>query len=271
MTRRFPLITRPLLAAAIGAACLPGPVLAHSHEAPGEHVEAFREHIADYETDVEKLVNRLNALAERSAAGEDVAGDLAALVEAWEAVDYHEVIERKAVPMYGPIWQHIYALKEAVNAGEPAEVIRERADQTAIALHEGMGALKLRANMKPMKEKAARGKAHGDAGPEAAIHAINEALEHAVGEYAEGEPHDAKELIADAYFERFEGIEGSLIERDAELVSELEEGFNAVLPALIDKDAPLKKVREQVDAMKEKLARGAELLAEAEGEKSEVF
>jgi len=67
------------------------------------------------------------------------------------------------------------------------------------------------------------------------------------------------------------GIEGALIEQDAELVEDLEKDFNVALPKLIENGAPVSEVGDYVKAMKEKLNRAQKPLEEGEKNKKDVF
>ena len=67
----------------------------------------------------------------------------------------------------------------------------------------------------------------------------------------------------------FEGVEGALIEQDADLVEDLEKDFNVTLPQGLDKSA--KKVEKIVAAMEKKLKRAEKLLEKAKTEEKDVF
>ncbi|MEA3252796.1 MAG: hypothetical protein U9Q35_14845, partial [Pseudomonadota bacterium] len=89
-----------------------------------------------------------------------------------------------------------------------------------------------------------------------------------LGEYYEGEIDEAKTLVSDAYMQRFEGLEGGLIELDPELVEGLEEDFNASLPNAMESGKD-EQVATLVKSMKARLDQSRELLA---GQESvEVF
>ncbi|WP_163142919.1 hypothetical protein [Arhodomonas sp. KWT] len=237
----------------------------------GEHVEAMHEHIDTYVSDARAMTETASGLADAYAGGE--AADPQALIDKWESVKLHAAIETTAATIYASIWQGIYGVKEAIEKERPDEAVREQVDALDHALWQGVGAVRLAA----MQQKRGGGpggddaRGHGASGPVATIGEIEHNLDRVVAEYAEGETKEAKELVHSTYMERFEGIEGLLIEQDAELVEALEKDFNVTLPRLIDQGAELSELRGAVDAMKEKLERAEGLAAKAGGDKEEVF
>lgn len=96
-------------------------------------------------------------------------------------------------------------------------------------------------------------------------------LEKVRSEAAEGKTEQASQRVYTTYMSLFEGIEGALIEQDADLVEDLEKDFNVILPQLLEQDAPVSAVSSQIDAMKEKLARARKLLKKAEADQGDVF
>lgn len=262
---------RGLLAGALLAAALLAPATVLANGTIGEHVKEFENHLDDYAADVAKLDGKLDALADRYAEGKDVAAGVEAFVEAWEAVKYHGAVERVATPLYPPIWQAIGGLRQAVKQGKDPEVVRARAEELTAVLHQGLGGLKLKAQMVESGQARQTATEEHAGGPETAFARIREKLDHALEEYADGHADDAKGHIQDAYFNHFEGLEGGLIEQDPELVAHLEEAFNAGLPSLINDGAPLTEVRAKAKAMKESLARAEQLLAQSDKDHGEVF
>ena len=71
--------------------------------------------------------------------------------------------------------------------------------------------------------------------------------------------------------ERFEGIEGALIEQDASLVEALEKDFNVTLPQAIENGKSVDEVRGIIDDMKQKLGKAQTLLEKAEQNRKDVF
>ena len=92
-----------------------------------------------------------------------------------------------------------------------------------------------------------------------------------MAKYAERLPEEATSIVFDTYLTRFEGVEGMLIEQDAELVVDLEVDFNVTLPQAMESGASLDNVRGVVQAMQSKLDRAKSLLEEAEQDRASVF
>ena len=258
----------PLAATLLLGASLLVPAGALAHGEAGEHVEEFQEHLDDYAADVRTLADSLDALARDYAAGEAGPEQVQAFVDEWEEVRYHAAVEKVATPLYPAIWQAISGLRQAVDGGAEAEVVHQRAHAVTAALHQGMGGLRLTA----ARGGGAAADGHDEpAGPEAAFQRIDELLDSAVAEYQAGHADDALELVRSAYFDYFEGLEGGLIEVDAQRVARLEEDFNGTLPRLLENGASMDEVREQVRAMKESLDTAEGQLEESGGGSSEVF
>ncbi|MFB6259930.1 MAG: hypothetical protein ABEK42_04390 [Thiohalorhabdaceae bacterium] len=257
----------PLAAGLLLAAVLaPTTALAHGEE--GDHVASFQDHLDDYEADVEKLASRLDKLVERYR--REGGANVAEFVAAWEEVKYHAAVENVATPLYPPIWQGISGLRQAVKDDADAATVRAKADQVVAALREGLGALKLKANMRETGGKSAESGGE-ESGPAAAFDRIRDHLDQAVAAYDNGKSDKAKALVRDAYFNNFEGLEGRLIEQDPALVTRLEEAFNAGLLGRINDGAPTGEVEAMVESMKEELAQAEALLEGAGEEDSEVF
>ena len=234
----------------------------------GDHVEDLKGHLSTYEGDVSRFTDRLDDMTSAYADQGPKAVETDQLIELWEEVKLHAAVEVTYVPVYASIWQGIYGYKEAVDNDSGIE--RVRAEQAALeaALWQGLGAVKM----------ASRHQASGDSGDQEGesaegdpIDRIINNLEKVTVEHAEGESEEATELVHDTYMEIFEGIEGALIEQDAELVESLEKDFNVTLPQQLEKGAPVSEVTDQVDAMKEKLTRAQELLEKAEESQGDVF
>lgn len=259
----FKAFTSPLFAAVIGALLLlPGAALANGDV--GEHVKTYWLHMDDYAKGVERMNKALDGLVQEARNGKFDVSDVEGLIAVWEDVDVHGAIEVVAMPLYGPVWEGIAALRTAAEKKSPVTVVAAAAKQTSIALHEGLGALKLAAFRHDNPETQA-------AAEEDPMRVIGDRLERALAEYKDGRAADAKKLIHDAYFNYFEGVEGALIEQDASLVSSLEEGFNGALPGLISKGAPVEELRKQIEAMTVKLTRAEELLTKVKAAKTKVF
>ncbi len=243
--------------------------LAHAHGEAGEDLHEFDEHLDDYQQEVNKLRSILDGIVDDYAADKDAAAGVDAFVEEWEKVGYHLVVETKATPLYPAIWVGIVGLRDAISSDAPDSEVRAAADDLEVALWQGMGGVRLAAANPDLV--AGGGEPHAGETPHDTIHHIEDDLEHAVADYADGEVAEAKELIMKTYLNRFEGLEGALIEQDPQLVVGLEEDFNARLPMLMDQGAPVEEVQTKVDAMKKDLERAEQLLMETDTAKSEVF
>lgn len=94
-----------------------------------------------------------------------------------------------------------------------------------------------------------------------AIERIEADLDEAVETYENGEAAEAKAIVKQTYLSNFEGVEGTLIEENPELVEDLEAAFNEDLPSLIDEGASQATVANRVEQMKEKLGSAETILA----------
>lgn len=221
----------------------------------------FHEHLDDYRVEVEALAGTVDDLVARRAAAE-----LPVLAEHWEEVEVHEAIEMHVPRFYPAIWQGIGALHSASDDGDAWVAAGER---FKAALWQGYGALRLAASQVEVEGGAMA--AEPDATGDEAVAAIISELRGAVDAYAAGDTAGAEELIYSAYMERFEFLEGDLIAQDPELVSRLEQDFNATLPLKMQEGAAEAVVRKTLERMVADLNRAARLLSAAEAERSEVF
>lgn len=244
---------------------------AHGHGTAGEHVEHFADNLDAYAEDVDSLTATLDDIV-----AED--GDLDSFVEQWEHVRYHAAVETVATPLYPPIWAAISQLRTALEEDASADEIQQRAYALKAALHQGLGALKWAA----AEGAGSAESAHGDSGTgnghdhaehdgQQPVEAIISDLEQAVKRYESGDAEAAQKLVQKTYLQRFEALEGDLIEGDAELVAMLEEDFNGHLPVLMREGAAISEVRERLDIMRDRLQRAEELLAEGADQQTDVF
>jgi len=105
----------------------------------------------------------------------------------------------------------------------------------------------------------------------ATLDEVKHRLDRVVAKYAEQLVDEATSIVHETYANRFEGVEGELIEQDADLVADLEKDFNVTLPQALQRGASMDQVREVVNAMHGKLDRAKSLLAKAEQNKKDVF
>lgn len=130
-------------ALALGLAFLPGPAPLHADgEADEELVAHFDEHLEDFAKEVEGLADRVDAIVTVNATGGSIDEPLEALIEEWERVEIHEVIEAKAIHLYPPIWQGIYAIEQAGKKSDSAVDMARAAEKTKSALWQSLGGLR---------------------------------------------------------------------------------------------------------------------------------
>ncbi|MFB6070216.1 MAG: PGF-CTERM sorting domain-containing protein [Halanaeroarchaeum sp.] len=101
-------------------------------------------------------------------------------------------------------------------------------------------------------------------GSAAAIERIEADLQRVLELYENGEHARAKALVEQTYLSNFEGVEGTLIEENPQLVAELEAAFNEDLPRLIERNVSVERIRERIETMETKLETAEEILASQE-------
>jgi len=243
----------------------------------GEHLKEFEKHIPEYTEEVEKFASEIDAIVAAAREGEDVTEKAEGLIDLWEEVKIHGAIETKATSLYAGVWQGLGMLQKAASEGKSPEELDERGDQLKAALWQGLGGVRLAASLGDAIESSDshdHDHDHGEkkfSSPSEAIHEIEHALDDAVSAYADGDVKKANEIIHDAYMGIFEGLEGDLIEKDPDLVTLLEQDFNADLPLLMKDGADVEKVRAHLEKMMSRLETAEKLLLEAAEEESEVF
>ena len=236
----------------------------------GEHVEDLKAHLGEYETEVKDFNQKVDGLVESYAENGAESTDTEQLIEWWEAVKFHAAVEVNYVPVYASIWQGIYGVKEAIDAGEPVSDVRAQQRSLEQAMWKGMGAVMLASKHQAEGGTSGSGEG-GKVSGSAAVDRILTNLDEVTIEYAENESEEATEIIHNTYLNLFEGIEGALIEQDAELVEDLEKDFNVGLPKLIENGASVSEVTDYVKTMKGKLDRAQKLLKKGEQDKKDVF
>ncbi|TDT42949.1 hypothetical protein DES49_0749 [Halospina denitrificans] len=267
MTTRIP---APLTSMALVLLFAAMPVTALASGEIGDHVEDLKAHLGEYDSEVKDFNAKVDGLVDSYAekGGESV--NTAKLIEWWEDVKFHAAVEVNYVPVYASIWQGIYGVKEAIDEGKAAAEVRKQQRALEQAMWKGMGAVMLAA-----KNQADGGTSEGDDSGKVsgsdAVDRILTNLDEVTIEYAENESEEATEIIHNTYLNLFEGIEGALIEQDAELVEDLEKDFNVGLPKLIENGASVSEVTDYVKAMKKKLKRAQKLLEKGEQDKKDVF
>lgn len=225
--------------------------------------------ISQYEQEVSSMTATADQIVRDYADGNQVTDRVDALVDRWENVEFHEAVETHAMALYPPIWIALGGLREAVET--PRDIDETRQWQTRLdgALHEGLGALKLVDSM-PAQTATVAARASDD-DDRATIAIIQDNLNQVLAHYRDGNVADARTLIHQTYMQRFEGIEGDLIEQDADLVTDLEKDFNASLPLLLENKATPEEVEAQIDTMNTKLDRAQGLMDKANSDRGSVF
>lgn len=259
---------RSALFAVMAAGFTSQPVLANGEIT--DQVNHLKEHIGEYTEEVQWLENKFGGVVDAYA--QDKKPDTHQLIEFWEEVNFHSAIETQYVPIYASIWQGIYGVKQAIDNGKAVDAVRAEQQKLNQALWQALGAVKLAAKYQQdgLVKDVQTTAVEPVTGPEV-IDDIKDRLHRVVAKYAEKLNEVATTLVHDTYMQRFEGIEGALIEQDAALVEDLEKDFNVTLPQAISNDAGVDKVREVVEAMQTKLDRAKTLLVEAEKGRKEVF
>lgn len=245
---------------------------ASANGAIGEHVNNLKGHLDQYSEEVEWLVAKSDGVVDTYEKQGQEAVDSDALIGYWEEVDFHAAIETHYVPIYAKIWQGIYGVKQAIDDGAPAGKVRAELAGLDRTWWQALGAVKLAAQYqeKGLLAEVQTTETEPTTAPET-LEDIKHRLDRVVAKYAEKLPEAATTIVHDTYLQRFEGVEGALIEQDAALVEDLEKDFNVTLPQALEGDASVDDVRKVVEAMQVKLDRAKTLLVEAEKDRKDVF
>lgn len=236
----------------------------------GEHVNDMQAHLDHYTEEVEWIIDKIDGIVDTYEAEGLAAAQPEAVVDHWEAVDFHSAIETNYVPLYASIWQGLFGVRQAIENGAPVAEVRQQQVQLEEALWQSLGAVKLAAQLQK-QGKLTIDRETVATTPTETLAAIKIRLDRVVAKVAEKLGDEATGIVHDTYLSQFEGVEGMLIEQDADLVEDLEIDFNVTLPKAIADDAGVDAVREVVEAMQVKLDRCIELLEAAEASRSDVF
>lgn len=258
-----------VFASAMSLAVMSGSAMANGEI--GDHVNNLHAHIGEYTEEVHWLESKFGSVVDAYAA-KDKTLKTDALIEYWEEVEFHSAIETQFVPIYASIWQGIYGVKMAIDGEKPLSEVRKEQENLNHALWQALGAVKLAAQYQKrgLVEVVKTTEKEPTTGPET-IDDIKTRLDRVVAKYAEQLHEVATTLVHDTYLQRFEGVEGDLIAKDAALVEELEKDFNVTLPQAISKNKGVDSVRAVVETMQAKLDRARTLLVEAEKSRKDVF
>ncbi|MFI2810521.1 MULTISPECIES: hypothetical protein [Microbulbifer] len=238
----------------------------------GAHVNNLKEHLDQYTEEVSWLVGKFGGVVDTYEKQGKEAAHSDSMIEYWEEVDFHAAIETHYVPVYAKIWQGIFGVKQAIDNGASIAKVREEQAKLDRALWQALGAVKLAAQyqQKGLLAKVQTTAAEPTTAPET-LEDIKHRLDRVVAKYAEQLPEAATTIVHDTYLQRFEGVEGALIEQDADLVEDLEKDFNVTLPKALEAQASVDDVRKVVEAMQAKLDRAKALLVKAENNRKDVF
>jgi len=252
-----------------------GALFSHQAIANGEitdQVNHLQDHISEYTEEVHWLLDNYNSVVDTYEKQGQEATQTQKLIDLWEEVNFHAAIETQFIPIYANIWQAIYGIKQGIEDGESVEKVRQQQEKLNQALWQALGAVKLAASyqQRGLIEKIQTTEVEPTSGPET-IDDIKGRLDQVVAKYAEQLSEVAITLVHDTYLQRFEGIEGALIEQDAKLVEDLEKDFNVTLPQAIEGAKSVDEVRQVVEVMKQKLNKAKQLLVEAEADRKPVF
>ena len=233
----------------------------------GDHVNDLKAHLPEYEAEVNALLANVDGLLGRYAQEGPEAVDAEQLVVWWEDVKVHGAIETNYVPVYAAVWQGLIGVKGGIEQSLPATEVRTEQRALAQALWQGLGVVKLAASL----QEGSSGERAAAGSPQQALDDILLNLDRVIIKFAEGDAAGAEALVHNTYANRFEGIEGLLIEQDAELVEGLERDFNVTLPQALQAEGDMAAVKQTVAAMKEKLRTADALLQQALATQKDVF
>lgn len=258
--------------AVVASACLLVSASVWANGEIGEHVNELSAHVKQYNQEVEWLVSKVGTMVDIYTAKGADSVNTNELIEHWEAVDFHAAIETHYVPVYAKIWQGLFGVKQAIDNKQSATQVRAQEKQLQQALWQALGAVKLAAQYQQKGVLAAVSTTNtGTLTESETIDEIKHRLDRVVAKYAEKLGEAATNIVHDTYLHLFEGVEGTLIAKDATLVESLEKDFNVTLPQAIEADGGVDNVRAVVDTMHSKLDRAKKLLREAEQKRKDVF
>lgn len=243
---------------------------AHAGGDVGEHVNDLQAHLDDYNKEVVWLIKQVDGIVDRYESDGVAAAKPEAVVEHWEAVDFHAAIETNYIQLYSHIWQGLFGVREAIENKLAVSKVRAEQNKLEQTLWQSLGAVKVAAEyQKRGLLPAVEGTTA--ASPVETMDIINRQLGRVVAKYAEKLPDEATKIVQETYLTRFEGVEGMLIEKDADLVEDLEIDFNVRLPKAISNKASLDEVRGVVEKMNVKLDKARNILVEVEKNRKDIF
>lgn len=236
----------------------------------GDHVNDLQAHLGEYSEEVVWMIEQVDEIVANYERGGLANVNPERVVEIWEEVNFHAAIETNYVPVYASIWQGLFGVRQAIEAEQPIAELRAQQAALEQSLWQGLGAVKLAAQFQA-RGLVANIENTVATSPTETLTQVGQLLDRVVAKYAERLPEEAVSIVYDTYLTRFEGVEGDLIEQDADLVEDLEVDFNVTLPQALEGNASVDEVRGIVNAMKSKLNRARALLEEAEANRPSVF
>lgn len=238
--------------------------------AVGDHVNEMSAHLDEYSEELVWLIGKIDGIVDAYEAGGKAAAGAEAVVDHWEAVDFHSAIEIHYIPLYAKIWQGLFGVRLAIEEEKPVAEVRAEQAKLEQALWQSLGAVKVAAQY---QERGLLPEVEATAAdsPVETMDVIKQRLDRVVAKYAEQLPDEAIKVTQETYLNLFEGVEGALIEQDADLVEDLELDFNVTLQKAIEEGKSVDEVRAVVVAMQGKLDKAKGLLKEAEAQRSDVF
>jgi hypothetical protein len=238
----------------------------------GDHVNDLQANLGTYTQEVNWLIEQVDGIVDTYEKKGQKAAGADAVVHHWESVKFHAAIETNYVPIYAMIWQGLFGVKEAIDKKAPIDEVRQQQAMLEQTLWQALGAVKLAAQYQQRGLlPTVQTTGEGPTSPTETLDEIKQRLDRVVAKYAEKLPEEAVNIVHDTYLNRFEGVEGALIEQDAALVEDLEKDFNVTLPKALQGKASVADVRNIVMAMQGKLDRAKALLVEAEKSRKSVF
>ncbi|MBO6557258.1 MAG: hypothetical protein JJ957_12215 [Pseudomonadales bacterium] len=230
----------------------------------------LQDHLDEYAGEVKWLIEHVGGIVDRYESSGVEAAKAEMVVDHWEAVKFHSAIETNYIPLYASIWQGLFGVKTAVEGEQPVETVRAELAKLEQVLWQSLGAVKLAAQYQEqglLQEVQTREAVT----PTATLVEIKQKLDRVLAKYAEQLSDEAIKIVQETYLTRFEGVEGVLIEQDAELVEDLEIDFNVRLPKAIEDGASVDEVRGVILTMQGKLDQARSLLKEQEKSRAKVF
>lgn len=245
--------------------------LAFANGEIGEHVNHLSNNIEKYEEEVQWVIKKVGGIVERYEADGVKAANSGAVVDYWEAVQFHAAIESNYIQLYAEIWQGLYGVKEAVDQQKSVADVRTQYRQLKHTLWQSLGAVKLAAvyQDKGLLE-AVQLREGAPSNSVETLEAVKNRLHKAVAKFAEKAYDESSSIVHDAYLNLFEGVEGELITLNADLVEDLEKDFNVILPQNIKNKVSTDELRGAVETMEAKLDK-AIALVKNNTDKKDVF